>query len=89
MQYVGQTRQQVSKRMNSHKFDINNFSDPIYASGVATHFNSADHDINDFSFLPIDIVSNDMDRLLRETSWIHRLNTVYPSGMNTSVLFNV
>ena len=75
--------------MNSHKFDINNFTDPAYSSNVAIHFNSADHNIDDFSFLPIDSVENDFSRLLRETSWIHRLNTVYPSGMNTSILFNV
>jgi hypothetical protein len=89
MQYVGQTKQQVSKRMNSHRFDIKNFSDPVYASGVATHFNTTDHSVEDFSFLPIDIVDNDMDRLVRETSWIHRLDTVFPSGMNTSVLFKL
>ena len=89
LQYVGQTRQKVSQRMNSHKFDIKNFSDPAYASSVATHFNSAGHSIDDFSFQPIDIVDNDMDRLIRETSWIHQLSTVFPGGMNTSVLFEM
>ena len=31
MQYVGQTNQQVSKPMNSHRFDINNFDSQGYA----------------------------------------------------------
>ena len=57
MQYVGQTYQQVSKRMNSHRFDINIFDSQGYASNVALHFNSYQHSIPDFSFLPIDIDS--------------------------------
>ena len=58
MQYVGQTNQQVSKRMNSHRFDINNFDSQGYASNVALHFNSYPHSIADFSFLPIDVVKD-------------------------------
>jgi len=89
MQYVGQTRQQVSKRMNSHRFDINNFTDPLYATNVAAHFNSADHSLEDFRFLPIEVLYDDMDRLTRETYWMHKLNTVHPSGLNSDFLFNV
>jgi hypothetical protein len=59
--------------MNSHRFDIKNFSDPVYASGVATHFNTTDHSVEDFSFLHIDIVDNDMDSSTSITS----LNTKY------------
>ena len=40
MQFIGQTNQQVSKRMNSHRFDINNYDDQDYATNVALHFNS-------------------------------------------------
>ena len=66
-QYIGETKQMVSKRMNSHRFDIRNFSDPTYSSHVAAHFNSPSHSINDFSFMPIDNVCNDFDRLCKET----------------------
>ena len=45
MQYVGQTNQHVSKRMNSHRFDINNFDSQGYASNIALHFNSYPHSI--------------------------------------------
>ena len=47
MQYVGQTNQNVSKR-------IYNFDSQSYASNVALHFNSYPQFIADFSFLPID-----------------------------------
>ena len=65
LQYVGQTSQQVSKRMKSHKFDISNFKDPYFSTHVATHFNTDDHSLNDFSFMPIDIVPDNMEIKIR------------------------
>ena len=62
LQYVGQTSQPVSRRMNSHRFDICNFEDPLFSSTVATHFNSDHHSICDFSFMPIDVVPNNFNR---------------------------
>ena len=50
----------VSKRMNSHRFDINNYDCESYASNVALHFNSDSHSIADFSFLPIDVVNDEI-----------------------------
>ena len=64
-QYVGQTNQNVSRRMNSHRFDINNVDmNPI--SHVASHFGLSDSkcSMSDFSFLSIDVVHDNMDRLL-------------------------
>ena len=89
IQYVGETKQNVSKRMNSHRFDIRNFSDPTYSSYVATHFNSPSHSIDDFSFMPIDNVCNDFDRLCKETFWIHKLQTLYPFGLNAKLLYDI
>jgi Reverse transcriptase (RNA-dependent DNA polymerase)/GIY-YIG catalytic domain len=88
-QYVGQTRQKVSQRMNSHKFDIKNFTDPSFATSIAVHFNNENHCFDDFSFLPIEIISDNMERLLRETFWIHKLETLYPKGLNTNSLYKV
>ena len=88
-QYVGQTRQPVSRRMNSHIFDINNFMDPAFSSLVAAHFNGNNHSIQNFTFMPIDIVKNDMDRLYKETFWIHKLKTVNPNGLNNKHLYEV
>lgn len=89
MQYVGQTKQPVSKRMNSHKFDICNFVDPAFSTNVANHFNKDDHNFTDFSFMPIDVVYNTLDRLCKETFWIHKLKTHFPEGMNTKLLYSI
>ena len=84
-QYVGQTRQKCANRMNNHKYDIVHFPDTF--TNVSEHFNSAGHSIQDFSFMPIDRVTNDWKRLLKETTWMHVLDTVSPNGMNSKVLF--
>ena len=51
--------------------------------------NSNGHSIEDFSFMPIDYVSNNMNRLLKETYWIHKLDTLYPKGLNAKVLYKI
>ena len=75
--------------MNSHRFDICNFKDPMFSSLVAIHFNSMSHNVKDFSFMPIDIVRNNIDRLCKETYWMHKLKTLYPQGMNSKAIFNI
>ena len=80
-------RQQVSKRMNS--FDINTYDGQSYATNVALHFNSDSHSLNDFRFLPIDVVKNEMDRLCKLTYWIHKLDTLPPKGMNSKLLYTI
>ncbi|MCG8079369.1 MAG: GIY-YIG nuclease family protein [Candidatus Thiodiazotropha taylori] len=87
MQYVGQTHQLLSMRMNSHKFNIRNMEDPSFSTNVAIHFNSNEHSMDDFTFMPIDQVSDNMQRLLKETYWIHKLDTLYPKGLNAKVLY--
>ena len=71
--------------MNKHKFDIAHFSETF--TNVSEHFNSPGHSIQDFSFMPIDKVSNDWKRLLKETTWMHVIDTISPNGMNSKVLF--
>ena len=75
--------------MNSHRFDICNFSDPSFSSLVACHFNSQNHSITDFSFMPVDVIENNFQRLCKETFWMHKLRTVYPEGMNSKTLFKI
>ena len=60
-----------------------------YATNVALHFNSDSHSLNDFRFLPIDVVKNEMDRLCKETYWIHKLDTLHPKGMNSKLLYTM
>ena len=40
-------------------------------------------------WLPKDIVPDDVERLLKETYWIHKLETKFPSGFNTKLINNV
>ncbi len=89
IQYIGQTSQQLSKRMNQHRSDIKNYIDHNFNSHVVKHFNKSSHTLQHFSFQPIDIVNSDMERLLKETYWIHRLNTVYPKGLNSKALYDI
>ena len=67
----------------------NNFDAPELSTSVATHFNENTHDYTDFSFMPIDHVSNKLDRLLKETYWMHKLDTVHPNGLNAKLLYNI
>ena len=86
-QYVGQTHQKVSKRMNSHRFDI--FHHPDSFTNVSVHFSENGHTANDFSYAPIEKVNAQWPRLLKETYWMHRLNTIFPNGMNSKVLYQI
>ena len=86
-QYVGQTHQKVSKRMNSHRFDILHYPESI--TKVSVHFNENGHSVDNFSFTPIDKVENEWPRLLKETYWMHCLKTLSPNGMNTKVLYQI
>ena len=84
---MGQTHQKVSKRMNSHRFDILHYSESI--TNVSVHFNENGHSVDNFSFTPIDKVENEWPLLIKETYWMHRLKTLSPNGMNTKVLYQI
>ena len=84
-QYVGQTQQKCNVRMNSQRFDIKHFPDSF--TNVSEHFNSSDHSINDFSFMAINSIKNNWQRLLKETRWMHLLGTLSPNGMDSKVLY--
>ena len=59
----------------------NNYGDRGYTTNVALHFNSDAY----FRFLHIDSVNNEMDRLCKQTYWIHKLETLHPNGMNSKL----
>ena len=54
---------------------------------VIGYFYSPGHSVQNFSFMPIDKVSNNLKRLLKETTWMHVLGTISPKGMDSKVLF--
>jgi len=65
--------------MHSHKFY--NKHNPNTFTTVAEHFNFKGHSMNDFSFMPIDKINNNWKRLLKETEWMYKLNTVLPDSI--------
>ena len=50
---------------------------------VAIHFNNPNHSINDVEIIVMEAcTSNDTDRKLRESHWIHQLKTLQSYGLN-------
>lgn len=63
-----------SQKKNKHKFDIKHFPDtPQQFQSILI----CEHIL----FKPIDKVSGNWKRLLKETSWMHGLSTVTPFGL--------
>ena len=88
-QYVGQTKNKILTRFNSHFFDINHNNDTT----VARHFNRCPPQkpakteglcISVLSFIrsPPDTKSAQIERDMEEKRWIHRLSSVVPRGLN-------
>ena len=80
MQYVGQTTNAVSKRFNSHSWDILNKK---LEKPVAKHFNSRNHSHSDMIFTPFEKLYVKDKTLLdvREKFWILEKDTVR-NGLN-------
>ena len=62
-------------------------NDHVILTNVSDHFNSPGYSVQDFSFMLIDKVSNNLKRLLEETTWMHVLGTIPTKGMDSKVLF--
>ena len=83
-QYVGQTKNQLLKRINQHYSDINKNA----ATPVSRHFNS--HEYNGFHPVKLYVLQlirsppdeGQEERNKWENYWMARLNTVVPNGMN-------
>ena len=81
-QYVGQTSNAISKRFNSHLYDVlNNLNKP-----VARHFNSRNHSASDMILTPFEkLYIKDRTLLnVRESYWIYEKQTVI-HGLNVNV----
>lgn len=79
-QYVGQTCTTVSTRMNAHRYDIKHKLDKM----VPNHFNSPNHSYLDLRVTVIEQASaNVLERQLRESIWIKKLQTLDPIGLNS------
>ena len=89
IQYVGQTKNKLLTRFNSHFYDIHHNNDTT----VARHFNKCPPEkpaktdslsISILSFIqaPPDSKVGQTERDMEERRWIHRLSSVVPRGLN-------
>ena len=89
IQYVGQTKNKLLTRFNSHYYDISHNNDTT----VARHFNTCPQSqpakleglhISVLSFIPAppDTKAGQTERDKEEKRWIHRLSSVVPRGLN-------
>jgi hypothetical protein len=82
LQYIGQTKGQLNKRMTNHRSDVKWKPN----SSLAKHLSLTDHQ-NNFDELKVTIIEhnpnwNNKSRLERESFWIRELNTFTPNGIN-------
>ena len=86
-QYVGETKQKLSKRLSGHRSAIKKHANTF----IAKHFNQPGHSVADILIQPIEKIEllpgeSDEDvtirRLGRERFWMLELGTVYPYGLN-------
>ena len=78
--YVGQTHQQLRKRIQQH---LRNIRQRDSLTPLQHHFRHL-CGLDAFSFFGIEILPNDTRRLQKETSWIEALETRVPNGLNVT-----
>ncbi|MCP4492665.1 MAG: GIY-YIG nuclease family protein [Gammaproteobacteria bacterium] len=80
IQYVGQTKQQLKKRLSGHKSAIRQNKNTL----IAKHFGV--HGMNSLRIRILEVVQGDEKDLLdAEDFWIKALNTMYPLGLNDRI----
>ena len=82
LQYIGETKQQLSKRLNGHRSDENCKPD----LPLSRHLRSTGHH-DSFGKLKVTIIDHnpkwdDKSRQERESFWIRKLKTLSPNGIN-------
>ena len=82
LQYIGETKQQLSKRLNRHRSDANCKPD----LPLSRHLRSTGHH-DSFGKLKVTIIDHnpkwdDKSRQERESFWIRKLKTLSPNGIN-------
>ena len=89
IQYVGETYRRIMDRFQGHFSNIRN-RNPKSDSVIRDHFNQSDHNgQSDLRIYVLDFIhmspKSIRTRILRrkiEQNWIHRLKTVFPTGLN-------
>ena len=87
--YIGETKGQLSKRINGHRFNINNSG----KQALYQHFNREDHSILSMKVRIIEKIYHPTNspnlstpyRRNREEFWIRKLGTAMPYGCNDNI----
>lgn len=78
--YIGQTSQKLKERLNNHRSNTH-LKKP---TAISIHFNEPRHSFDDLLIIPISDISpfNIEQRNDIEKSYMRKLNTIYPQGLN-------
>ena len=84
LQYIGETKRQLSERFGEHRRSILNHRQLTTTTPVSLHFNQAGHSINDVRLIPIELIHSKRDsvRKAREAHVIDKAKTLHPFGIN-------
>ena len=88
MQYIGETKRQLSDRFAEHRRSIEKASNPhrfYHPTAVSDHFSLPDRSIKDIELIPLELInSNRRDGIhtAREGCLISKGKTLEPYGMN-------
>ena len=84
LQYIGETKCQLSERFGEHRRSILNHQQLSTTTPVSLHFNQAGHSINDVRLIPIELIRSKRDsiRKAREAHLITKAKTLHPFGIN-------
>ena len=90
--YIGETQNSCRDRISKHKYDIKHNAD----KPVSTHFNLPNHSINNLKVTVIQFLQTHSKvadkiphhRKLKEVSWIKKLQTFSPHGLNNNTLLH-
>jgi hypothetical protein len=81
IQYVGETGDTLRNRVNNHRSTIKLHKN----TAIALHFNTPNHSYENFSIIPIEILTPNItitERRNRETFWQNTIGTIHPLGLN-------
>ena len=64
LQYIGETKRQLSERFREHRRSILNHQQLSTTTPVSLHFNQAGHSINDVRLIPTELIRSKRDSVL-------------------------
>ena len=81
LQYVGETRNTIADRLNQHRYNINNAKETTLL--IVQHFMTHGIHAMEACGLEHNPHWSDGQRRFHEKQWISKLNTTFPTGLNT------